>query len=175
MIQQEPEERNTGTEAGITEEEVEELRQALAEEKEKAENHLANWQRVQADFTNYKRRTEQEKEELGKFANSVLIVALLSVLDDLERALASTPPGLAEDNWVDGIKLIGNKFRTSLESRGVLPIEALGESFDPRFHEAVRQDKGQEGVVIGELQRGYMLHDRVLRPSQVVVGSGETE
>jgi len=175
MVKQEPEESNTNTEIEFDSEEIEELKQALVEEKEKTENHLANWQRTQADFINYKRRTEKEKEELGKFANSVLILSLLEILDDLERALASTPIDLAEDNWVDGIKLIENKFRTSLESRGVMPIEALGESFDPRFHEAVRQDSGKEGMIIEELQKGYMHHERVLRPSQVVVGSGESE
>ncbi|MFC1952895.1 nucleotide exchange factor GrpE [Chloroflexota bacterium] len=175
MTKKEPEEKDPRTELTLTSEEAEEIKQALAEEKEKAENNLANWQRVQADFINYKRRTEQEKEELGKFANSVLILSFLGILDDLERALASIPVELSEGSWIEGIKLIENKFRLSLESRGVLPIEAMGESFDPRFHEAVRQDTGQEGFIIEELQKGYMLHERVLRPSQVVVGNGEKE
>ncbi len=148
MIQKEPEEQNNGPELGIARIEIKELRQALTEEKEKAEKYLANWQRAQADFVNYKRRAEQEKDELGKYANSALILKLLPFLDDLERALASAPPELAEVNWVSGIRLIERKLLTSLESQGVSIIKALGEPFDPRFHEAIRQDTGEEGIVI---------------------------
>jgi len=176
MIRQESEEQNTKLEPDMTDKEQPgDLEQAFAAEKEKAEQYLANWQRTQADFANYKRRTEQEKEELGKFANSVLIINLLSVLDDMERAIASLPAELAEDNWVNGIKIIENKFRTNLESQGVSPIAAIGEVFDPHLHEAVRQDTGKEGIILEEMQKGYMFHDRVLRPSKVIVGNGETE
>jgi molecular chaperone GrpE len=174
MINQEPEEGNPGTEPEIgVEEDVEALRQTLAEEKEKAGNYLANWQRVQADFANYKRRSEQEKGELGNFAKSMLAVGFLAALDDLERALASIPSELADDGWVGGIKLIGNKFQASLESQGISSIEGLGQPFDPNLHEAMRQDKGEEGIIIEELQKGYKLNDRVIRPSMVVVGNGE--
>ena len=175
MIQKEPEEQNNGIELGIARIEIKELRQALTEEKEKAEKYLSNWQRAQADFVNYKRRAEQEKDELGKYANSALILKLLPFLDDLERALASAPPELAEVSWVDGIRLIERKFLTGLESQGVSIIKALGEPFDPRLHEAIRQDTGEEGIVIEEMQRGYKLNDRVLRPSRVVVGNGVAE
>ena len=176
MIQQEPEEGNTDIESGIAEaEDVEALKQALAEEKEKAETYLANWQRAQADFVNYKRRSEQEKEETSKFANSVLMLNLLSALDDLERAFTSIPPKLAKVGWVDGIKLIERNLRASLEAQGLSPIKALDETFDPHLHEAIRQDKGKEGIVIEEIQKGYKLHDRVMRPSRVVIGSGEMD
>ncbi len=154
---------------------VEGLKQALAEEKEKAETYLANWQRAQADFVNYKRRSEQEKEETSKFANSALMLNLLSALDDLERAFTSIPPKLAKVGWVDGIKLIERNLRASLEAQGLSPIKAQGETFDPHLHEAIRQDKGKEGIVIEEIQKGYKLHDRVIRPSRVVIGSGEVE
>ena len=104
MIKPEPEERNSEMESEIPEtENIEELKQTLAEEKEKAENYLANWQRAQADFVNYKRRSEQELEERGRFANSVLMLSFLPVLDDLERAITSVPPELAEESWVEGI------------------------------------------------------------------------
>ncbi len=152
---------------------IESLKQALTEEKEKAEGYLANWQRAQADFINYKRRSEQEREEFNKFANTGLVLSLLPILDDLERALASIPVKAAKLPWVDGIRLIERKFRTSLETQGLTPIKALGEPFDPNLHEAVRQDKGKEGIVIEELQKGYKLHDRVIRPTMVVVGNGE--
>ena len=162
-------------EGGADEEDVAVIRQALAEEKAKAENYLANWQRAQADFINYRRRSEQEKEEIIRFANSALVLNLLPVLDDLERAFAAVPPNLAELGWLDGIRLIERKLRASLEAQGISPIQALGEPFDPRFHEAVRQDKGKDGIVIEEMQKGYQFHDKVIRPSKVVVGNGEGE
>ena len=176
MVQQEPEEQNTEIESELTEtEDVEELKLALAEEKGKAENYLANWQRAQADLINYKRRIEQEKEETIKFANSVLILSILPVLDDLERALNSALPEQAEPGWLEGVRLIERKMKASLEAEGLSQIEALGEKFDPHLHEAVRQDKGEEGVIIEEVQKGYKFHDRVIRASRVVVGNGETE
>ena len=176
MTQQEPEESlDSGVEADeLSEiEDIEQLKQALAEEKKKAEEYLANWQRAQADFINYKRRIEQEKDEFYKFANAALILSLLPILDDLERAFGSIPPRLAKHGWMDGVRLIEQKLRTSLEAQGLTPIKALGEPFDPRFHEAIRQDKGKEGIIIEEFQKGYMLGDRVLRPTKVVVGNGE--
>jgi len=156
-------------------EDIEALKQALAEEKEKAEGYLANWQRAQADFINYKRRSEQEKEEISKFANSLLMLNLLPVLDDLERAFASIPPHLANLTWVDGIRLIERKLQASLEAQGLSLIKAIGEPFDPELHEAAMHSKGKEGIVIEELQKGYKLHDRVIRPTMVVVGNGEEE
>jgi len=156
-------------------EDIEALKQALAEAKKRAEANLANWQRAQADFINYKRRSEQEMAEVGKFANTTLMLTLLPILDDLERALTSTPPQMAKLDWVDGIRLIERKLRASLEAQGLSQIRALGKPFDPNFHEAVRQDKGKDGIVIEELQKGYMLHDRVIRPTMVVVGNGEEE
>ncbi len=154
-------------------EDIEALKQAVAEEKAKAEANLANWQRAQADFINYKRRSEQDKEETAKFANSILMLNLLPILDDLERAFASLPPRLAKLTWVDGIRLIERKLRASLEAQGLSEIKAQGEPFDPNLHEAVRHGKGKEGIVIEELQKGYKLHDRVIRPAMVVVGNEE--
>jgi len=175
MMQQEPEEQTTKSAAEAGEEDIETLKQTLAEEKEKAENYLANWQRAQADFENYKRRREQEKTETGQFANLALILNLLPVLDDFERALHSIPPELAESSWLDGIRLIERKLRANLEAQGLSYIPAIGEPFDPRFHEAIRQDKGKEGIVIGEVHKGYQFQDRVIRPSRVVIGNGEEE
>ena len=76
---------------------------------------------------------------------------------------------------MDGVSLIERKLRTSLEAQGLTQMKTLGEPFDPRFHEAVREDKGKEGIIIEELQKGYKLHDRLLRPTMVVVGNGEEE
>ena len=174
MISREPEEGLTN-EVEPEVEDVEALKQALAEEKARAETSLAGWQRAQADFINYKRRTEQEKEEIGKFANSMLVINLLPVLDDLERALDSISDELAELGWVDGIRLIERKLRGILEAQGLSPIKALGEPFDPNLHEAAMQGKGKEGMVVEELQKGYKFQDRVIRPARVVVGNGEEE
>lgn len=174
MMQQDPEEEISQAEATDDEgEDIEALKQTLDKEKSKAENYLANWQRAQADFINYKRRAEQEKEEIGKFANVTFMFSLLPVLDDLDRAFTAVPPRLAGLTWVDGIRLIGRKLQASLEAQGLSPIKAEGEAFDPNLHEAVKQDTGKEGVVIEELQKGYKLHDRVIRPTMVVVGRGE--
>jgi len=176
MTQQEPEEDQTiKVEPEVAEEDIDSLKQALAEEKAKAEANLANWQRAQADFINYKRRSEQEKEEISQFVNSILMLNLLPILDDLERAFTSIPSSVAKLAWVDGIRLIEHKLRASLEAQGLSQIKALGEPFDPRLHEAVMHGKGKEGIVIEELQKGYKLHDRVIRPARVVVGNGEEE
>ena len=152
---------------------MESLRQELAEEQAKAEANLAGWQRAQADFTNFKRRSEQEREEFTRFVNAGLLLELLPVLDDLERAIENVPAKLSRAVWVDGVKLIYRKLRAVLEAQGLTQVEALGKPFDPNLHEAVRQEKGREGIIIEEIRRGYQLHDKVVRPTMVVVGNGE--
>jgi molecular chaperone GrpE len=138
-----------------------------------AQRYLANWQRAEADFSNYKRRMEQERGEAHRMANAALIINILPVLDDIERALASLDIRLVGLTWFDGIRLIYRKLLLILESAGVSQIEAEGQAFDPRFHEAVMHGEGPEGKVVAEVQRGYKLHDRVLRPAMVVVGKGK--
>jgi molecular chaperone GrpE len=153
--------------------EVASLIKELAEQKSKAESNLAGWQRAQADYVNFKRRTEQEKEDAIKFGNANLVLRILPVLDDFERAVASLPQQLAGDPWIEGVKHIERKLRTTLESAGLSPIKAVGEPFDPRLHEAVREEQGEQGLVLREAERGYRFLDRVIRPSKVVVGNGE--
>ena len=155
------------------EEDIETLKRNLAEEKEKSSKYLANWQRAEADFSNYKRRAEQEKNETTAYANWALILNLLPVLDDLERAITSLPPKLAKLTWVDGVLLIHRKLRAVLESQGLTEVEAVGKPFEPSLHEAVAQLEGKEGIVINEVQTGYKLKDRLLRPALVVVGKGK--
>jgi molecular chaperone GrpE len=152
---------------------VSDTEKVLAELKAKVETNLAGWQRAQADFVNYKKRSEQEKEEVVKYANSALVRNILPILDDFERAVGSLPDDLKGHSWVDGVKIIERKLHTLLESQGLTPIKAIGEPFDPRFHDAVRQEKGPEGIVVAEAARGYKFLDRVIRPSQVAVGTGE--
>lgn len=154
---------------------VDGLRAQLEEEREKAQSYYASWQRSAADFQNYKRRVEEERAEAGRLANAALIINLLPIMDDLERALATVDSHLAGLTWVDGIRLIHRKFQAALEMFGVHEIEADGRMFDPSQHEAVSQGPGDEGKVIAVIQKGYRLGDRVIRPAMVVVGSGEGE
>ncbi|MFW0859973.1 MAG: nucleotide exchange factor GrpE [Dehalococcoidia bacterium] len=154
---------------------VESLREALSEEKEKAEKYLANWQRAQADFINFKKRTEQERAENFRLANALLMSSLLPVLDDLELALNNVSVKLAGFTWVEGIVLIHRKFHAILEGQGLERIETEGNDFDPNFHQAVLYEEGEEGKIVEELQKGYMLHGRLLRPAMVKVGKGTDE
>ncbi len=139
--------------------------------------HRDNWHRSAADFANYKRRTDEERATLGQFSNALLIGKVLGVLDDFDRALESVPAD-AHDPWVEGVRLTERKLRSVLESEGVTPIEALGQPFDPNLHEAVVHEETADhpdNQVIGELQRGYRLHDRVIRPSLVRVANNPKE
>src|SRR6266545_4766564 len=151
------------------------VEERLAKAQEEAQKYLNNWHRAEADFQNYKRRAEQEREELRRYGNVSVIINLLPVLDDFERAFSSLDSRLAGLSWFDGILLIYRKLRQLLENAGVTPIQTEGQTFDPRFHEAVAHVEGEEGKVISEVQRGYKLHDRVLRPAMVVVGKGREQ
>ena len=151
------------------------LEEQLAKAKEDAQKYLGNWQRAEADFQNYKRRMEQERSESRRFASAALIINVLPILDDLERALGSLDARLAGMTWFEGIALIHRKLLILLDNAGVTPIQAEGQQFDPSFHEAVTHADGEDGKVLAEIQRGYKLHDRVLRPAMVVVGKGKEE
>ena len=155
--------------------EPESLEAQLEKARADAEKYLANWQRAEADFQNYKRRAEQERDENRRFAMASLIINLLPILDDFERAFNSLDSRLAGLSWFDGIYLIYRKLQQLLENAGVTAIRAEGQPFDPRYHEAVSHVEGEDGKVLAEVQRGYQLHDRVLRPAMVVVGKGSGE
>src|SRR3990172_101499 len=148
------------------------LVEQLAQEREKAQSYLASWQRAAADYQNYKRRVEQEREDVARLANAAFVFNILPLLDDLERALQSVDVRLAGLTWVDGVRLIHRKFQAVLEISGVQEIEADGATFDPTLHEAVMFGEGEEGKVISVVQKGYTLNGRVLRPAMVVVGKG---
>ncbi|HEY48957.1 MAG TPA: nucleotide exchange factor GrpE [Dehalococcoidia bacterium] len=152
---------------------MESLKEELKEEKEKAAKYLANWQRAEADFINYKKRSEQERAETAEIASAALIKELLPVLDDLERALGNVSRDFDGPTWVEGIKLIYRKLKAVLEERGLAEIVAEGEEFDPNIHEAVMCVEGEEGKVCEEIQKGYKFRDRLLRPSMVKVGKEE--
>ncbi len=130
--------------------------------------------RAQADFLNYKRRTQQERAEAQAAAQQELLETLLPVLDDLGRALEATPDELAQQPWVQGIHLVARQLKTTLEHLGVQPIGAPGEAFDPRRHEAVMTERRvdlPEGTVVQVTRPGYALGERVMRPAQVIVAA----
>lgn len=145
------------------------------DEKKRAEDYLDNWQRSQADFSNYKRRMEQERTDLIRYSGASVVGSLLSVVDDMERALVNVPPQMLTMTWVEGIAIIYKKLVGTLESHGVIEIETAGQDFDPHLHQAISQVAGPEGVIVTELQKGYKMHDRILRPSLVQVGDGSEQ
>ena len=154
-------------------ERLQEAERELEKVREQAEESTRSWQRTAADFSNYRRRTEEERGVMAQFSNAVLITKLLTVLDDFDRALASVPED-AHEGWVEGIQLVERKLRTVLESEGVTPIEAEGQPFNPNLHEAVVHQETTEypdNYVMDEVQRGYRLGDRVLRPALVRVAN----
>ncbi len=158
-------------------EKIEDLERVLEQTREQSDEHLRALQRSAADFANYRRRVEEEREGLSQFSNALLIGKLLAVLDDFDRALENVPKDIHE-GWVDGVRLVERKLRSLLEAEGVTQIEALGRPFDPNLHEAVVHEETADhpdNQVIGELQRGYRLRDRVLRPSLVRVANNPKE
>jgi len=153
---------------------VDQLESELVAAQQDAGELRAAWQRTAADFANYKRRTEQEREAVMGLANELLLLKLLNVVDDFDRALAAMPRELEHLGWIEGIWLLERKLRALLESEGVTAMEVVGQPFDPREHEAVIHEdttEAPDGTVIAELQRGYRLRDRVLRPALVKVAN----
>lgn len=148
----------------------------LAAELEKARaqahEYLDSWRRTAADLANYRKRVEREREEVARFSTAMLLTRLLPVLDDFERAMATLAPELSQLSWIGGVALIERKLSLILEEQGLKPIPAAGQPFDPAKHEALMREETTafpDGQVIAELQKGYELHGRVLRPALVKV------
>lgn len=129
-----------------------------AETNELEEKYL----RALADYQNLEKRVEREKETFVKFANAVLILKMLPVLDNLERA--------SEHLKDQGIELVIKQFKEALSSEGVTEIEAAGQAFDPQLHEAVEKVSGEEDKVMEVVEKGYKLGEKVIRPAKVKVG-----
>jgi molecular chaperone GrpE len=152
----------------------------LSTAKQEAQKHYDHLLRVSAEFENYKKRTSREMKELSKYANERLIKELLTVVDNLERAVeAASSTHSGEDPFVQGVNLTLNETLKILERHHVTPINSLGETFDPNYHQAMMQeDVGDQppNTVVRELQKGYMIHERLLRPALVAVSkAGENE
>ena len=130
----------------------------------------ADLQRVQAEFINYKQRTQEEKQQLSQFSKSQVIKDLLPVIDDLERALGHTPEDLQENKWAQGVQKVYTRLQTQLQKLGVTKIEALNQPFDPEFHEAVQvEGDGDIQTVSDVLQNGYKLDSLIIRHATVKV------
>ncbi|MBC2705775.1 nucleotide exchange factor GrpE [Desulfobacula sp.] len=146
-------------------EDVNEVKEQLATEKDRV-------LRLSAEFENYKKRKQRESDEFKKFANETIFRQLLTVVDNLERAISSTPKNSNEDGLVEGVKLTHKEIIKLFETFNVKPVEAENQLFDPNFHQAVTQeetDEFPENTVSKVLQKGYLLHDRLIRPAMVVV------
>jgi molecular chaperone GrpE len=151
------------------EEMPEEGNRELREAQEEARTNLAGWQRAQADFENYKRREEAKQKDLIDFAREVAVVKMLPTLESLEQGLKHAPVGV-DEAWLKGINATLQQLDKVLSEMGVKKIEAVGKPFDPHFHEAVREVPGDEdGIVMEEMQSGYTINGKVIRPSQVVI------
>lgn len=167
-----PEAPAVGAEASLAEQ-VEALKKALEEAQAQAQEYLEGWQRERAAFANYRKRVEAERAQFAAEVTALLIRKLLPILDDFERALQTLPDNLRHLTWVEGVTLIYRKLMLILEGEGVQPIPVRpGDPFDPMLHEAVLYEPAEgfeEGQIVEELQRGYKLGDRVLRPTLVKV------
>lgn len=158
-----------GDEAADT---VEELRAALEAEKQRADHEHDLHLRAVAEFRNFRKREEDRQASLRQFASRELILKLLVIVDDFERALASAADSEDFDALYQGLSLTVRKLEDMLEAEGVRPIEAIGQEFDPMVHEAVMRVEDSErpdNTVVGELQKGYTMGSEVIRPSRVSV------
>jgi len=152
----------------------ERLHAAETEAKETYDRFL----RLSAEFENFKKRTVREMNDFRKYANESLVRELLSVVDNLERALQSTGNGSPTDTGViEGVQMTHREILKIFEKFDVQPIDALDQPFDPKFHQAVMQavvEDKPDNTVVQELQRGYLMHDRLIRPAMVVVSKAKT-
>lgn len=159
---------------GVKEKEItkEELMKRLDEKSEEAATNYDRWLRVSAELENYKKRVEKERSEFLKYAHESLIKELFPIVDNLERAIEHARTKNASNALVEGIEMVLKSFNDCLGKFKVKPIKAIGAKFDPNLHEAVRVEENteeEENTILSELQKGYMLNDRVIRPAIVVV------
>ncbi len=161
-----------------TENSLKEMEARFQAKEEEAKETYDRLLRVSADFENYKKRSSREMEEFRKYANQSLLKEMLSVVDNLELAINSSSDGKnADKTMIEGLNLTLNEILRVFEKFNVTPIEAQGKTFDPAFHEAVMREETDdypENSVISEFQKGYLIHDRLLRPAMVVVAVPKT-
>ena len=156
---------------GMAGDAADDLQARLEEAEREREQFKGIAARAQADLVNYRRRAEEEKDEIRRSAKSTLLIKMLSTVDDLDRALAMIP-GDQSAGWGEGIELVRRNVVNTLDSEGVTHVETLGKLYDPAYAEALlfrETEDGDEGTVVEVFKEGYMYKDRVLRAAQVVV------
>ena len=156
----------------VEQEEIEALKLELEELSQKSEEYLDGWQRERAEFVNYKKRMDREREQLKVNITGNVIRSYLEIIDDLELALKNKPAEGEGPTWAEGIELIYRKFLTMLETEGVKPMQVEGQIFDPNLHEAISQEPNEDfesGEIIEVVRNGYSIGERVLRPASVRV------
>jgi molecular chaperone GrpE len=144
----------------------------LDELRKQSDENYQRYLRAQADFDNFRRRARQEKEDFAKYASLKVIEQLLPVVDNFERALASSKDTKDFDALVKGLDMTFRQLDQLLVQEGLTPIETVGQPFNPEYHQAIMQvesDEHEEGIVVEEMQKGYVLKDRVVRPAMVKV------
>ncbi|MHA7962706.1 nucleotide exchange factor GrpE [Paenibacillus sp. CAU 1782] len=144
----------------------------LEELQKQVEEGQQRYLRAQADFDNFRRRTIKEKEELAQYASAKLIGQLLPIVDNFERAIAAAETGSDLESFTKGVEMIFRQLNQSLEGEGLKVMETVGQPFNPEFHQAIMQvesDEHEEGIVVEEVQKGYMLKEKVIRPAMVKV------
>jgi molecular chaperone GrpE len=164
-----------GAEAAPAAEALESLQKELDEARAKEAEYLDGWQRARAELANARKRFQKEQQQSYANAKADVLVRLLPIVDDFERAFETLPEDLSSQPWIEGVRLIQQKAQGLLAQEGVEPIDAVGQEFDPFRHQAVTHEPSSEvpaGEVIAEMQLGYRMGDRVLRPSMVRVSSG---
>lgn len=157
---------------GFEVDEIEILKEEIIALQQQSGEYLDGWQRERAEFANYKKRTDRERQQLQNNISGNIIRRYLEILDDLERALQNKPTDDEGATWAEGIELVYRKFLTALEAEGVVPMEATNQQFDPNLHEAISQEPNEDfdsGQVIEVVRSGYMIGERVLRPATVRV------
>ena len=153
-----------------------ELLKKLTDTKEEAEKNYDLYMRTYAEMENIKKRGIKEREELAKYANESVIKEILPVIDNLDKAISHARNDENSSTLVEGLELTRDGLMKALEKAGVKEVEALGKPFDPNFHESVSQqidDTVAPGHVIMEMQKGYLLNGRLMRPSMVVISQGK--
>jgi molecular chaperone GrpE len=155
------------------EDRLKELTEALEEERKRSEGYLSKLQYLQADFENLRKRLDRQMEETRKYSNERLILEMLEVVDDMEAAVRARSSSSSVDQLVQGVEMTLKKLRKLLANEEVHPIPAQGETFDPLKHEAIAriESKGaEEGRIVEEVRKGYIMRGKVIRPSVVKIG-----
>lgn len=151
----------------------EQLRQLLEQERQKSNEYLEDYRRARADFVNLKRRTDNERNSISLEARERLLLRILPIVDDFQRAISNVPENLKNEPWVNGVNLIESKFKKLLDQEGVTEIPAQDTEFNPHLHEGVYRDEDAQGErdwVTEVYQKGYKMGDKVIRHAMVKVG-----